>query len=353
MAFTFSLNNVHSPQRALYELKEKLKAAGWTCQGSGDGDLLFSPSSDVLTTYSTSTDPVPGAVTNRRAWWRLRDPNGRELLFQHAAFNIASDYISCAYSRSAGFVGTGDGALAPNVAPTATDAFLFAGERRPSDILNGDSFSGTYTITRVDYIIGDASEGYSFACFLRQANGLIRGGMLYDVLVNPSLDDLDPIVVAHIGSYTFDFWESTQDQRGFWTWGDAGVGSVDTITQSNGGPQKHPPYDPPRVDAGQRVCLASFCYWDQNITLAPGGVNPYGGTDLVEPVYWYSAALPSQFPGPFAGPQVGGIHGESRIIKARSTNAGFANMDTNSARTRAAQAPGFWVIWDGATTPLL
>ena len=357
MAFTFSLNNAHSPQQALYELKEFLKAEGWSVIASGDGSGgSFSLAGDVLTTWSTSSDPVAGAVTNSRAWWRIKSPDGdRELLWQHAYYNVATDYISIAYSRSAKFTGTGDGAPSATVAPTSTDAFLFAGEKRPSFTMNGNSFSGGATITRVDYIIGDASEDYSFACFLRDGTGAIKGGIIYDRLANPiDAGDTDPTVVAMIGCYGSFFSFTCVDQRAFWTWGDAGVSGAPSITQGNGGPQKHPAVNAPRTDAGQKCGLTSLCYWNQNPALNPGGSNPYSGDiDLIEPVYWYSAALQQSFAQQFTGYQQGAVHGESRIIKARSTNAGFANMDTNALLTRAAQTDGFWVIWDGTTTPLL
>jgi len=356
VAFTFSLNNVHSPQQALYELKELLKTGGWSVIASGDGSgASFNPAGDVLTTWSTSTEPLAGAVTNSRAWWRIQSPDGvRELLWQHEYYNIATDYISIAYSRSAGFTGTADGALAANVAPTSTDAFLFAGERRSSFVMNGSSFSGISAITRVDYIIGDAAEQYSFACFLRDNTGAIKGGIIYDRLANPvDAGDTDPTVVAMIGNYGNFFGFTCIDQRAFWTWGDAGVGSSPTITQGNGGPQKHPAVNAPRADAGQRCVLTSLCYWNQNPVLNPGGSNPYtGNIDLIEPVYWYSANLSGLFQSNLT-PQQGMIHGESRFIKSRSTNAGFANMDTNASLTRAAQTDGFWVLWDGSTTPLL
>ncbi len=72
MAWTYSCNNSHGSQRALYELKEHLKTAGWTVLASGDGTGgTYGAASDVLTTYSTTTEPVAGAVTNHSAWWLL------------------------------------------------------------------------------------------------------------------------------------------------------------------------------------------------------------------------------------------------------------------------------------------
>jgi len=47
------------------------------------------------------------------------------------------------------------------------------------------------------------------------------------------------------------------------------------------------------------------------------------------------------------------VKGDSQIIKALSTTTGFNNMDTNVALTRVVQPGGFWLLWDGATTPIL
>lgn len=360
MAFTFSLNNVHSPQQALYELKERLKVAGWSVLGSGDGNGgTFSGVGDILTTYSTVADAVPGAVTNRRAWWRMRDPAGvRELLFQHGAFNVATDNISVLYSRGAGFTGSGDGTVGADVAPTATDAWIAVGEQRPSLAMTGNSWSNGITITRVDYIIGDASEGYSFAVYLRNSSGAIVGGLFYERLVNPHVSDTDPYIVWSPGCYSNPFTSTTGtlwDQRSGWTYGDAGVGSVSDITQSNQGPWGRPVHMAPRVDAAQRHTILRPGYWTGGKVHDPGGNNPYDNDiDIVEPAYWASTNLvPATGTPPFGNPGcIGLIKGESRFIKGISSAAGFNNLDTNAALTRMGQTGGLWLLWDGATTPL-
>lgn len=360
MAFTFSVNNAHSPQQSLYELKQRLKTAGWTVKGSGDGTGgSFSATGDILTTYSTTTDGVAGAVTNRRAWWRLQDPAGtRELLFQHSAFNTATDLVSLSYSRSAKFTGTGDGAVAANVAPTATDAWLVMGERRPSLNMNGNAISGTATITRVDYIIGDVSEGYSFAMFLRTATGDIRGGLIYEMVVNPDASDADPYVLWSPGCQVNPWTNTmmTMGNGGGWSYGDAGVSGVATIAQANFGAWGRPAHSAPRTDAAQRHTILRPGYYNAgDNVLMPGGSNPFDSNiDIIEPAYWFSSAItPTTGTPPFGNPaMIGLVKGESRFIKGISTNAGFSNMDTNTALTRVAQAAGFWLLWDGSTTPL-
>ena len=360
MTFSFSCDNAHVSQQALFELKQRLIAAGWTCIGSGTGTGggAVSPTGDLITTYSTTTDGVAGALTNRRAWWRMRAPDGRELLWQHGAFNVATDNVSVAYSRAAGFVGTGDGALAPDVAPTATDSFVVMGERRASLNLNGDSFSGQNTITRVDYIIGDADEGWSFACYLRDSAGAIRGGFFYDCVENPNPDDDDPFVLWSPGCYSNPFATATGTLSSIysmgWSFRDPGVSPLGTITQSNFGPWSRPQHSAPREDAAARHALLCPAYFGQYNVLDPSAVNPYDSNiDLLRPVKWWCAAINpnSGQSTPFGSPPpVGAIKGESRFIKAISAT-GLTNRDTPTDLSLIAQAGGFWLLWDGATTP--
>lgn len=366
MTFTFSCDNAHGSQRALYETKVLLLAAGWTCEGSGDGTGgNFSPTGDVISTFSTTTDAVANACTNRRAWWRMVAPDGvRELLFQHAAFNTATDYISLAYSRAAGFIGTGDGALAANVAPTATDSFLVMGERRPSLNMNGTSIANGDTITRADYIIGDADEGWSFAVYLRNSSGQIVGGFIYEMLLDAHPNDEDPYIIWSPGTYSAPFNTPTgtlsSHYSAGWSYRDPGVSGVSTISQSNFGPWGRPPRSAPREDAAQRWGILRPAYYGQTNVLNPGGANPYDGEiDLIGPCYYWSGiTMPTTGTPPFsnsemyAGPSVyGGIKGSSRFIRKLSTASGVNNRDVTASRTLFAQAGGFWLLWDGATLP--
>lgn len=362
MAWTYSCNNSHTSQQALYELKEKLKAAGWTVLKSGDGTGgNYSSNSDILTTYSTTTEPTANAVTNRQAWWLIEAPDGRQLLWQHDAYNIAADTISVAYSRAAGFVGTDDGTVDADTAPTGTDAFLVMGDSRPSATMSGNSFGGGATITRADYIIGDADEGWAFACYLRDAAGAVLGGFFYDCLVNPQAGDSDPYILWSPGCYTTPFANAggvlDSWYPPFWSYGDAGVGTSPTLAQSNGGPLGRPSRNAPREDAAQMYGILQPTYAGsvEDILELGGTVNPYDGAniDLLQPV-WYAAAaitnVGNNTPWGQIAP-VGEIKGESRFILALSPNAAQANRDTAQSLTLMAQAAGYWLRWDGATTP--
>lgn len=362
MAWTYSCNNSHGAQRALYELKEKLKTAGWTVLSSGDGTgTNYSSSGDILTTYSTTTEPVANAVTNQRAWWLIEAPDGRQLLWQHAAFNTASDYISVSYSRGGTFAGTGDGTVGADVAPTGTDAFLVMGEQRPSAGLTGSSFGGTVTITRADYIIGDADEGWAFACYLRDSSGVIQGGFFYDCLENPQPGDTDPYVLWSPGCYATPFANNsvlTSCYSSFNSFGDAGVSGAPTLAQQNGGPLGRPSRSAPREDAAQRYGLMRPTYAGlyEDVLLNGGTTNPYDGTDvdLIQPVWYGSHSVVN--PGTQATPwgfvaHIGEVKGESRFIRALSASGAQADRDTAQSLTLMAQAAGYWLRWDGATTP--
>lgn len=365
MAFTFSCDNAHGSQQALYEMITRLITAGWVPTGSGDGTGgNFSPTGNVITGYSTSVDGGAGHITNRRAWIRLVAPNGRELLIQHSASNIATDYVSVAYSAAAGFVGTAEGAIAANVAPTATDAFLAMGERRSSVSMSGDSFGGGGTVTRADYIMGDADEGYSFAVYLRNSSGQIIGGFFFDRVLGPHPEDDDPYIVWSPGCYSITFSTATgtlaSHYSAGWTYRDAGSGGVSTISQSNFGPWGRPPIGAPREDAAHRWSIMRPCYWGQNNVLNPGGANPYDGdVDLIGPCYyWNGVVRPTTGTPPFANTEMyagptcyGGIKGQSRFIKKLSTASGVNNRDVTASRSLFAQAGGYWLLWDGSTLP--
>lgn len=367
MAFTFSLNNLYaSQQECLYRWKEQMIANGWVVKSSGDGTGgSFSSSGDVITTFSTSTDGVVGAITNRSAWFRIQSPDTtRELLVYHAPFNVATDSILVRYSPSAKFTGTGDGALSATVAPTATDNFQVLGSQRPISGASGiafcNSFSGNF---RMDFIFGGASENYAFFAGMRQSGGTgaYVGGFLFDRLTNSLGSDPDSTVVWALsgqGSGTLPFRTNSQsfcDGRTYWSYGTAGVAGDDTL--NNTYPFGVPVRNTPRADAANawHIIIPAWMASGANL-LNTLGSNPYDGNiDLIEPCYWACTSLtPSSGLGSLGSPAAFGVlKGTSQILKATSTTSGFNPMDTNTALTRVAQSGGFWLLWDGATTPIL
>lgn len=397
MAFTFILNQQHNSLEAIFRLKEYLKDAGWAVLSSGDGSGgNWSSSEDILTGWhppgSTAGSVVAGSVTNGQAWFRVRAPDGRELRYKSVSSNAPNDRFSFTYSRSAGHTGTGDGVLGATVAPTASDGLLIGTYIRDGNsvgvgfgALDGPS-SINFTVSRVDYIIGGATEGYSFAVYVRDSSGVIRSGMLYDRLINPQQDDADPTVVWLMGKVSRPWWNAMAGRPGrSFLWGDATSSSGAPQNQSDR-PQKYPGLDwTGRVDVGQTVNIGKPAYFTSTNggrspfdnwigtgvdLLGDPGLNPYDGKiDVLQPVFWCSStqtdSLSDSQVNSAVGaiPPRGNIWGQSRFIKGRSSPAGFGNMDTppdltligqNSNDTNSGNNQyGLWLLWDGQTTPIL
>jgi len=364
MAFTFSLNNLYaSQQECLYRFKEKLITAGWVVKSSGDGTGgSFSATGDVITGFSTTTDGIVGAITNRNAWWRIQSPDTvREILVYHNPTNIATDVILIRYSRSAGFTGTGDGALSALIAPTATDNFMICGTTRATTGGSGNSWcNGNTGNFRMDFIMGGAAENYAFFVAMRTSGGTGQyiGGLMFDRLVNTVASDSDPTIVWSISNAGLSAFATNsnrlQDQRSNWTYAST---AADAQAISTHYPWGVPVLNSPRTDAANSWHIPVPCRQvSASSVMNPTGSNPYDAKiDLIEPCHWACTNLTPSFatgslgsPAPF-----GVVKGDSQIIKAISTTTGFNNMDTNVALDRVAQPGGFWLLWDGVTTPIL
>ena len=136
MAFTFTKSSPSTGSVAIYELKERLKSAGWTVLSSSDG-----------TTYNSGGDQITGGgsgangMANTNAWFRIRDPGGvASFIFQRGTTNVL---WRIKYSRSAGFTG---GSPSATQTPSATDENTFWGGGTDASPTFGTLFStdGTY-----------------------------------------------------------------------------------------------------------------------------------------------------------------------------------------------------------------
>ena len=358
MAFTFSLNNLYaSQQECLYRFKEKLIAAGWVVKDSGTGTgAVYGAGTDVITTFSTTTDAVAGAITNRSAWFRIQSPDTvRELLVYHSPINTATDVISIRYSPSAQFIGTGDGAHSATVAPTATDNFMILGTLRSTALGTGTSWcNGNTGNFRMDFIMGGAAENYAFYAAMRTSGGTGQyiGGLLFDRLVNTVASDPDPTVVWGISNAGLQAFATNsgrlQDQRSNWTYA---ATTADGTAITTHFPWGVPVLNSPRTDAANSWSIPTPCRQvSASSVMNPTGSNPYDAKiDLLEPCHWACInTTPSFATGSLGSPQPYGIvKGDSQIIKAISTTTGFNNMDTNAELTRVVQPGGFWLLWDG------
>ena len=90
MAYTFNVNQSWPDFASnMYYFKQQAKAAGWTVSSSGDGNLLYSSSSDIIT-VPTGTQPTPGSANNGLCWFVLKQPTGtRSLCIQRHNSNSA------------------------------------------------------------------------------------------------------------------------------------------------------------------------------------------------------------------------------------------------------------------------
>lgn len=246
------------------------------------------------------------------------------------------------------------------IAPAGHTEIMVLGTSRDPAAAVSAPFGGLLGVgtQKWDFIMGGASEDYAFAALGRNASGYYQGGLLFDRLLNPDPADLDPTVVMAIRSNSSGtdtpFKTSSSklgDQRGEWAPkfqnGTRGGGVADLAWAYQ--------LDPLNELAATRMNIPRFCNPVLNFNiLNPGGVNPYDGNyDLVEGVVWAStnnASTGSFFTGMVAA---GTIKGESQIIKAQGSTAGAAQLDTNAALTRIHAGAGFWLIWDGSTTPVL
>ena len=141
---TSTLPGVH-----LYRLVLALVASGvWTVLGSSDA-TTWANTGQTAGPYNVLTTGAPGAtgLGNANAWVRLRDTNGREILFRI----ITTSTIAWWYSRTAGFSSGGSA----TAIPVATDGV---------QIVSGMSWNSSANITHC--VISDAAINGVFGWYL-------------------------------------------------------------------------------------------------------------------------------------------------------------------------------------------
>jgi len=360
MAFAFTVNSVQASVNAgILQLKTLLKAAGWTVPQSGDG-LAAGPSGDVLTT-STYGGALANGLGTLASWFRIVAPNGREFIFQQTNPSHNDDWI-VRYAYAGGFVNSGDGAPSPTVAPTGSEEVIILGTNR-TGTNNGEEFTGTAAGAQVwDYCIGGAAEGYAFYAACRPSpGGNYCGGIMLDVLTNTEAGDGDPAVVWCWGnevSTVQTLWHSARVREARWA-SSAKFPDHVAITGASF------PMAFQRTPATERVMWSVMI---GDLALASSGVeilnassfNIYDGDfDVIAGVDWFHCADDATYQAPPTGKNPGSARGaykgRSRLLAAVS-GTGLNAMDTDTGLTKVYQ-PGLfgalWLIWDGATTPIL
>lgn len=162
----------------LFNLKEFLKAQGWSLQGSGDGDSNFNNAgTDVITSAGSGAN----GIANTNAWWRIQSPDlQREYLFHR---NTGVSDWDLRYSQSAGFTG---GTPGPDTPPTAADEQL---------VVSG--FSSNSSTAFFHMAVQDTALNgiYSFWWVGREQTSGNAQGVCYATAVElPRSGDTDPVV---------------------------------------------------------------------------------------------------------------------------------------------------------------
>lgn len=212
MAFQFDVNQLPgSGAAALYQLKETLKAAGWTVMASGDGLALYGAASDVIASGAAGA----GGMNNVKAWFRIRMPGStREFTFQRGT--NATD-LRLKYSVD-GFTG---GAPSAVQCPSAADeqiALAGGTDAAPT----GTNFCGT--INRVSCWADNAAP-YGWGIHGWSAAGATTFALVLDAMAAGSYPatDIDPYVL-----------QINQNSPNFGTWADSNNTATHTCWYAKG-----------------------------------------------------------------------------------------------------------------------
>lgn len=135
MAFTFSKTTPTTAAVAMYELKERLKTAGWTVRASSDA-TTYNSTGDQITSGATGA----GGFGNTNAWFRIQRPDGvAEFTFQKGS---TAATIRIKYSYAAKFTGGSPGATQT---PSATDETVVWGGGTDASPTYATAFSSDNT----------------------------------------------------------------------------------------------------------------------------------------------------------------------------------------------------------------
>jgi hypothetical protein len=188
MAKTFNTNQTPATTaEGVYNLKQLMKAAGWSVKASGDGISAFSSSGDVITTGASGAN----GMANSRAWFRIQDPAGvREFIFQRGTTGNQTFWIL--YSALSKFTG---GSPTFNTPSTAADQVNITGTTNA-----GASISTGVEGSMRFHCMAENSAPYTWYMFCYSNGGSTTKGLIaMDSLQAGSYNvlDADPIVVCY------------------------------------------------------------------------------------------------------------------------------------------------------------
>jgi len=177
-------NDINNPATAnggsevMFNLKELLKAAGWSVLSSSDG-----------TTYNSSGDQITvpgsgaGGMANASAWYRITDPAAkREMVVQRGASNQSWEVWVSSLDKFIG--GTPDA----TTIPTATDGQQVVGTGGAPDTTFFDT-DNTYG----HHLRADDASPYAWFGFTTDAVGYVDVAMMFDPLEEAEASDPDPM----------------------------------------------------------------------------------------------------------------------------------------------------------------
>lgn len=170
--------------------------ATWKVLGSSDGSSFNTAASGI--DYWQSGSSGAKGCANSQAWVRLQMPSvggiQRELLIQR---NTTNTSWRVGYSYSAGFTGTGNGAISATVAPTATDAQDFLSTSTPTvgGFQSGGAAYTAFFATDNTYVCSIAAQSvapYGFWLWTSTSLTAMSSGFMLDPLLANSYPSGDP-----------------------------------------------------------------------------------------------------------------------------------------------------------------
>jgi hypothetical protein len=380
MAFTIIPNiDTATHATAILELKTRLKAAGWTIEDSGDGEVnigaadgLYGAGADVLSVASTSGSYVAGNIANRLAWWRIRSPlgiGGPELVFYHAFFNSGSDSFGGLLIPECAGSGPWPGATSAHYGniPTTNLVIPFGSSNSPGSHLISNQYAQEFdgdgaTARKMDFAIGDADEGYAWYAFTRTAARRNWRGWALD-FIKPATrrpEDAHGYVLWMLGMGSpTDYWLSHLGSART-VWGP--YSGHNALGENAGNPSNFATDEGnPLVDEAawaNRRGRVSHCILDPTITgQGTGGqgtdlgLNPYNSqADVWRGSCWYwRSGYAEDFTGR-GSPRYPGLKGKSTLF--HHGGGGVANCAVAAGQGLIAMGTGrVWAVWD-ASVPL-
>lgn len=362
-------STVSSSGEALSLLVEMLVSAGWTYQGSGDGQSLQGTTTKVFTRTGTGA----GGWNVNRAWARVRDPGDlREFVFQLVSTTTANgaNTVRIKYSANARFTG---GTASANTVPSATDERIIWGSGTDASPTGniwfntsagatsyGGAVAGAQTVTGNTIYLGAAMDqapyGFWFASMAQDGAKTKAASILFDPVISAP-EDTDPCVIVMGTANSLAATSSClcRDGNVASTWTTTQTGSIEGAFAHMGASGTNWLYvQPAGFAANVGPNLANTGH---TITMSGAGglqVNPFNGKFDAMPVAWFRASTAASQPG---------LKGWSTMARWATTSGISTVAPIGAAANRITfretldnknwvLVGAFWLPWNGTTQPI-